>query len=47
MDLTEICNPQITKFSNTESKNQLIMASNGSLISAGKQGDTSANGCCE
>lgn len=37
MDLTEICHPQITKLSGSESKNHLIMASNGSLISAGKQ----------
>lgn len=36
MDLTEICAPRITKLSSIESKNQLIMASNGSLISAGK-----------
>lgn len=36
MDLTEICSPQITKLSSLESKNQLIMASNGSLISAGE-----------
>ncbi|TWW61513.1 FERM domain-containing protein 4B isoform X2 [Takifugu flavidus] len=35
MDLTEICHPQITKLSGSESKNHLIMASNGSLISAG------------
>lgn len=35
MDLTEICAPRIIKLSSLE--NQLIMASNGSLISAGKQ----------
>ncbi|XP_076608815.1 FERM domain-containing protein 4B isoform X1 [Chaetodon auriga] len=35
MDLTEICAPRITKLSSIESKDQLIMASNGSLISAG------------
>ncbi|CAF96928.1 unnamed protein product [Tetraodon nigroviridis] len=35
MDLTEICNPQISKLAGSESKNHLIMASNGSLISAG------------
>ncbi|XP_030274840.1 FERM domain-containing protein 4B isoform X4 [Sparus aurata] len=34
MDLTEICAPRITKLSSIESKDQLIMASNGSLISA-------------
>lgn len=37
VDLTELCNPQITKLSGSESKNHLIMASNGSLISAGEQ----------
>lgn len=37
MDLTEICAPRITKLSSIESKDQLIMASNGSLISASKQ----------
>lgn len=37
MDLTEICAPRIAKLSSIESKDQLIMASNGSLISAGKQ----------
>lgn len=37
MDLTEISAPRISKLSNIESKDQLIMASNGSLISAGKQ----------
>lgn len=37
MDLTEICAPRISKLSSIESKDQLIMASNGSLISAGKQ----------
>lgn len=36
MDLTEICAPRISKLSSIESKDQLIMASNGSLISAGK-----------
>lgn len=36
MDLTEIGHPQITKLSGSESKNHLIRASNGSLISAGK-----------
>ncbi|XP_029287249.1 FERM domain-containing protein 4B isoform X4 [Cottoperca gobio] len=35
MDLTEICAPRITKLSSIESRDQLIMASNGSLISAG------------
>uniref|UniRef100_A0A3Q1BY41 FERM domain-containing protein n=1 Tax=Amphiprion ocellaris TaxID=80972 RepID=A0A3Q1BY41_AMPOC len=35
MDLTEICAPRISKLSSIESKDQLIMASNGSLISAG------------
>ncbi|XP_040889696.1 FERM domain-containing protein 4B isoform X2 [Toxotes jaculatrix] len=35
VDLTEICAPRISKLSSTESKDQLIMASNGSLISAG------------
>ncbi|XP_070701253.1 FERM domain-containing protein 4B [Pempheris klunzingeri] len=35
MDLTEICAPRISKLSSMESKDQLIMASNGSLISAG------------
>ncbi len=37
VDLTEICTPRISKLSSIESKDQLIMASNGSLISAGKQ----------
>ncbi|XP_075997044.1 FERM domain-containing protein 4B isoform X2 [Genypterus blacodes] len=35
MDLTEITAPRISKLSSMESKDQLIMASNGSLISAG------------
>uniref|UniRef100_A0A3Q3JEF9 FERM domain-containing protein n=1 Tax=Monopterus albus TaxID=43700 RepID=A0A3Q3JEF9_MONAL len=35
MDLTEICTQQISRLSSIESKDQLIMASNGSLISAG------------
>ncbi|XP_068450005.1 FERM domain-containing protein 4B isoform X3 [Clinocottus analis] len=36
IDLTEICAPRIiTKLSSIESRDQLIMASNGSLISAG------------
>ncbi|XP_019942592.1 FERM domain-containing protein 4B isoform X4 [Paralichthys olivaceus] len=35
VDLTEICAPRITKLSSIESKDQLIMASSGSLISAG------------
>uniref|UniRef100_A0A4W5QBN7 FERM domain containing 4B n=1 Tax=Hucho hucho TaxID=62062 RepID=A0A4W5QBN7_9TELE len=35
MDLTEIRAPRISKLSSIESKDQLIMASNGSLISAG------------
>ncbi|XP_029990415.1 FERM domain-containing protein 4B isoform X4 [Sphaeramia orbicularis] len=35
VDLTEICAPRISKLSSIESKDQLIMASNGSLISAG------------
>ncbi|XP_068564140.1 FERM domain-containing protein 4B isoform X6 [Cebidichthys violaceus] len=35
MDLTEISAPRITKLSSIESRDQLIMASNGSLISAG------------
>ncbi|KAM9859685.1 FERM domain-containing protein 4B [Aulostomus maculatus] len=34
-DLTEICTPRISKLSSLNSKNQLIMTSNGSLISAG------------
>ena len=36
MDLTEISAPRITKMSSMESKDRLIMASSGSLISAGK-----------
>lgn len=36
MDLTEICTQRMSKLSSIESKDQLIMASNGSLISAGK-----------
>lgn len=39
VDLTEISAPRITKLSSIESKNHLIMASNGSLISTGKQTD--------
>uniref|UniRef100_A0A672I218 FERM domain containing 4Ba n=1 Tax=Salarias fasciatus TaxID=181472 RepID=A0A672I218_SALFA len=35
MDLTEISAPRITKLSSIDNKDQLIMASNGSLISAG------------
>nr|XP_043879609.1 FERM domain-containing protein 4B-like isoform X2 [Solea senegalensis] len=35
MDLTEICAPRISKLSSIESKDPLIMASSGSLISAG------------
>ncbi|XP_072541006.1 FERM domain-containing protein 4B isoform X2 [Salminus brasiliensis] len=35
MDLTEIGAPRITKMVSVESKDQLIMASNGSLVSAG------------
>ncbi|XP_056129236.1 FERM domain-containing protein 4B [Lampris incognitus] len=35
VDLTETCAPRISKLSSIESKDQLIMASNGSLISAG------------
>ncbi|KAM3621924.1 uncharacterized protein V6R79_017905 [Siganus canaliculatus] len=35
MDLTEISAPRLSKLSSIESKDQLIMASNGSLISAG------------
>ncbi|XP_047439151.1 FERM domain-containing protein 4B isoform X3 [Mugil cephalus] len=35
VDLTEISAPRISKLSSIESKDQLIMASNGSLISAG------------
>ncbi|XP_035760909.1 FERM domain-containing protein 4B isoform X1 [Neolamprologus brichardi] len=35
VDLTEISAPRITKLSSIESKNHLIMASNGSLISTG------------
>lgn len=45
MDLTDMCNPQITKLAGSESKNHLIMASNGSLISAGEQ-SRSATGIC-
>ena len=44
VDLTEICAPRITKLSSIESRDQLIMASNGSLISAGEQRVKSANG---
>ncbi|KAM6980800.1 FERM domain-containing protein 4B [Aplochiton taeniatus] len=39
MDLTEIGAPRISKLSSMESKDQLIMASNGSLIS-GESGDS-------
>ncbi|XP_034023348.1 FERM domain-containing protein 4B [Thalassophryne amazonica] len=35
MDLTEICTPRISKLSHIDSKDEFIMASNGSLISAG------------
>ncbi|KAG5835718.1 hypothetical protein ANANG_G00246980 [Anguilla anguilla] len=35
MDLTEVGAPRISKLGNMEVKNQLIMASNGSLVSAG------------
>ncbi|XP_036386974.1 FERM domain-containing protein 4B [Megalops cyprinoides] len=35
MDLTEVGAPRISKLGNLEVKNQLIMASNGSLVSAG------------
>ncbi|XP_063766832.1 FERM domain-containing protein 4B isoform X2 [Eleginops maclovinus] len=35
MDLTEICTSRSTKLSSIEGRDQLIMASNGSLISAG------------
>ncbi|XP_008318724.1 FERM domain-containing protein 4B isoform X3 [Cynoglossus semilaevis] len=35
VDLTQICAPQISKLSSIESKDPLIMASSGSLISAG------------
>lgn len=45
MDLTDMCNPQITKLAGSESKNHLIMASTGSLISAGEQ-SPSATGTC-
>lgn len=37
MDLADMCNPQISKLSGSQSKNHLIKASNGSLISAGEQ----------
>lgn len=37
MDLTEISAPRIIKLSTIESRDRLIMASNGSLISAGEQ----------
>lgn len=36
VDLTEISAPRVTKLSSIGSKNHLIMASNGSLVSAGK-----------
>lgn len=36
VDLTEISAPRVTKLSSISGKNQLIMASNGSLVSAGK-----------
>lgn len=45
MDLTDMCNPQITKLSGSESKSHLIMASNGSLISAGEQSRSAAGIC--
>ncbi|XP_062978088.1 FERM domain-containing protein 4B isoform X3 [Elgaria multicarinata webbii] len=37
MDLTEIGTPKVSKLEVVEAKNQLIMASNGSLISSGSQ----------
>nr|XP_006120077.1 FERM domain-containing protein 4B isoform X2 [Pelodiscus sinensis] len=37
MDLTEMGTPKVAKLVTLESKNQLIMASNGSLISSGSQ----------
>ncbi|CAJ1051279.1 LOW QUALITY PROTEIN: FERM domain-containing protein 4B [Xyrichtys novacula] len=42
VDLTEICAPRISKLSSIESRDQPIMASNGSLISAGSA-DSEAN----
>lgn len=41
MDLTEICTHRTSKLSSIESKDKLIMASNGSLISAGKESSSS------
>lgn len=35
MDLTEMGTPKVSKLVTLEAKNQLIMASNGSLISSG------------
>lgn len=35
MDLTEMGTPKVSKLASLEAKNQLIMASNGSLISSG------------
>lgn len=35
MDLTEMGTPKVSKLVTMEAKNQLIMASNGSLISSG------------
>lgn len=40
MDLTEMGTPKVSKLVTLEAKNQLIMASNGSLISSG-------NAACE
>ncbi|KAG6936128.1 FERM domain containing 4B [Chelydra serpentina] len=37
MDLTEMGTPKVSKLVNLDAKNQLIMASNGSLISSGSQ----------
>ncbi|XP_064309557.1 FERM domain-containing protein 4B isoform X3 [Phalacrocorax carbo] len=37
MDLTEMGTPKVSKLVTSEAKNQLIMASNGSLISSGSQ----------
>lgn len=36
MDLTDMGTPKVSKLVTLEAKNQLIMASNGSLISSGK-----------
>lgn len=47
VDLTEISAPRITKLSSVGSKNQLIMASNGSLVSAGKmKRNNNSSSCC-